>query len=59
MRFAVSEDKEYLTNNPQRRCPNIDKARRELGYDPTIFVEEGVARFLRYLKESEEGEYKW
>ena len=59
VRFAVSEDKEYLTNNPQRRCPNIDKARRELGYDPTIFVEEGVARFLRYLKESEEGEYKW
>ena len=59
MKYAVSEDKEYLTNNPQRRCPNIDKARRELAYDPTIYVEEGVARFLQYLKESEEGEYKW
>jgi UDP-glucuronate decarboxylase len=59
VKYAVSEDKEYLTNNPQRRCPNIDKARRELGYDPTIFVEEGVARFLQYLRESEEGEYKW
>ena len=55
----MSEDKEYLTNNPQRRCPKIDKARRLLGYNPTIHVEEGVARFLQYLKESEEGEYKW
>ncbi len=59
VRYARSEDKEYLTNNPQRRCPNIDKARRELNYNPTIFVEEGVARFLQFLKESEEGEYKW
>mgnify|MGYP002624123747 CR=1 FL=1 len=59
VRYATSDDKEYLTNNPQRRCPNIDKARRELNYNPTIFVEEGVARFLQYLKESEEGEYKW
>lgn len=59
VKFAISDDKEYLTNNPQRRCPNIEKARRELGYDPTIYVEEGVERFLQYLKESEEGEYKW
>ena len=59
VKFAKSEDKEYLTNNPQRRCPNIDKARRILGYNPTILVEEGVARFLQYLKESEKGEYQW
>lgn len=37
--YAKSEDREYLTNNPQRRCPNIDKARRILGYNPTILVE--------------------
>ena len=59
VRYAVSEDKEYLTNNPQRRCPNIDKARRLLGYNPTISVEEGVARFLQYLKESNQEEYSW
>lgn len=57
--YAVSDDKEYLTNNPQRRCPCIDKARTLLGYNPTIFVEEGVSRFLRYLKESHENQYKW
>ena len=59
VKYAISEDKEYLTNNPLRRCPNINKARRILGYNPTIFVEEGVGRFLMYLKESNEKEYKW
>ena len=59
VKYATSEDKEYLTNNPLRRCPNIDKARRILGYNPTVFVDEGVGRFLMYLKESNEREYKW
>jgi UDP-glucuronate decarboxylase len=57
--YNKSNDKEYLTNNPQRRCPDISKARRILGYNPTISVEDGVGRFLQFLKESEEGEYKW
>ena len=57
--YRHSNDKEYLTNNPQRRCPSIDKARRLLGYKPGISVEVGVGRFLQFLKESEEGEYKW
>ena len=59
VKYAVSQDKEYLTNNPQRRCPNINKAKTLLGYNPTILVEEGVARFLQFIKEEEEGEYKW
>lgn len=45
----VSNDKEYLTHNPQRRCPKIDKARSLLDYNPKIYVEEGVARFLKFL----------
>lgn len=57
--YAVSQDKDYLTNNPQRRCPDITKARKLLDYQPTILVDEGVARFLRFIKESEEGEYLW
>ena len=50
--YAVSADKDYLTDNPQRRCPNVDKARKILGYNPTIYVEEGVARFLQFVKEN-------
>ena len=59
VKYATSEDKEYLTNNPQRRCPKIDKARRLLGYEPSISVEHGVEKFLTFLKESEKGEYTW
>ena len=59
VKYATSDDKNYLTNNPQRRCPNIDKARQILGYNPTILIEEGVGRLLQYLKENNEREYKW
>lgn len=49
----VSDDPQYLKDNPQRRCPDISKARRLLGYAPTIEVQEGVGRYLRFLKEGE------
>ena len=29
-----SADKDYLVDNPYRRCPVITKARTELGFDP-------------------------
>lgn len=59
IKFAVSEDKEYLNNNPSRRCPVIDKARRLLGYDPKVDVEQGVRYFLQYIRESTEEELIW
>ncbi|HEY3782981.1 MAG TPA: NAD-dependent epimerase/dehydratase family protein [Fimbriimonadaceae bacterium] len=49
--YAKSGDADYLTHNPNRRCPKIGKAREILGYDPTIEVKEGVAKFLRFLIE--------
>ncbi|POO93270.1 epimerase [Clostridium sp. 2-1] len=57
--FSSSEDKEYLTNNPQRRCPNIDKARNILDYNPEILVEDGIYRFLTFIKESTEENLIW
>lgn len=57
--YNVSEDKEYLTHNPERRCPDIAKAREKLCYSPSIEVEEGVRRFLTFIKESSEGEFRW
>jgi nucleoside-diphosphate-sugar epimerase len=41
-----STEREYLTDNPQRRCPSIAKARSELGFIPTIGIEEGLHRTL-------------
>jgi len=59
VKYAVSDDSQYLTNNPQRRCPDISKARKSLGYNPAIKVEEGIARFLRFIHENEKSEYFW
>ncbi len=57
IRYEVSEDKEYLTDNPKRRCPNIDKAREILNYNPTIEIREGIERTLLFLKNNEEEEF--
>lgn len=57
--YQTSDDKDYLTNNPERRCPIIDKAREKLGYAPSITVADGVRRFLQFIKENEEGEFIW
>ena len=50
--FKKSEDKEYLTDNPNRRCPCINKAKKLLGYNPKIKIHEGVERYLTFLKEA-------
>lgn len=49
--FQSSDDPAYLTDNPNRRCPNIDKARSLLGYAPAIDISEGIHRYLRFLQE--------
>ncbi len=48
--YERSGDAEYLQDNPNRRCPVIAKARQSLGYEPTILVEEGVRRYMTFLK---------
>lgn len=53
--YEKSQDKDYLTHNPSRRCPDITKARKLLNFNPLIRVEEGVKRFLEYLMEERNG----
>jgi dTDP-glucose 4,6-dehydratase/UDP-glucuronate decarboxylase len=43
-----SPDPHYTTDNPQRRCPNIAKARKRLGYQPRISLAEGLERMRDY-----------
>lgn len=43
-----SKDKNYLIDNPNRRCPVIDKARKELGYNPQISLDVGLQRVLHW-----------
>ena len=52
----VNPEKEYLVDNPNRRCPIIDKARSELGYNPTVLVDEGVERSLIWYYHNSEAE---
>jgi nucleoside-diphosphate-sugar epimerase len=51
-----SADKAYLVDNPNRRCPNIDKARQHLGYDPRIEVDEGLTRSLIWYFHNQDAE---
>jgi nucleoside-diphosphate-sugar epimerase len=41
-----SADRDYLVDNPSRRCPVITKARTELGYDPAVTLDEGLTRAM-------------
>ena len=51
IKYLKSSDADYLVNNPKRRVPDITKAREKLGFNPKITVNNGVFRFLLYLKE--------
>jgi UDP-glucuronate decarboxylase len=44
----VSDDPNYLQDNPQRRCPDLAKSRRMLGYEPRVGLEDGLARMRDY-----------
>lgn len=50
VKLAPPPEKNYLKDNPNRRCPNISKAQELLNYSPSINVNEGVLRFLKYLE---------
>ena len=50
-----SGEKDYLTDNPNRRCPQISKARSELGYEPKIPLAEGLKRSLLWYSDNRNG----
>jgi nucleoside-diphosphate-sugar epimerase len=43
-------DKRY-GSDPQRRCPDITRARSLLGWSPKVNLVEGLTRTLAYFKE--------
>ena len=51
-RFTTPPDVAYMTHNPNRRCPNIEKARSLLAYNPEISIADGVSRFLKFVHET-------
>jgi dTDP-glucose 4,6-dehydratase/UDP-glucuronate decarboxylase len=47
VRYERSADPQYLTDNPQRRCPDITRIRK-LGWEPRVLLDEGIARLAEY-----------
>ena len=52
----TSEEKTYLVDNPNRRCPRIDKAMDEVGYCPQTGIDEGLRRSLLWYRDNQNAE---
>ncbi len=50
----VNEDQHYLSDNPNRRCPVIAKAREALDYEPEVAVDDGLRRTMIWYRENME-----
>ncbi len=48
IQYVQSSDPDYLTHSPMRRCPDISKARRVLGFNPTMPLADGIRRFINF-----------
>ena len=49
--YRVSPERDYLTDNPQRRCPDLTRLRTRLEWRPEVGLAEGLARTLRSYRE--------
>lgn len=54
IRFQTSADKDYTTDNPQRRCPDLSKLRGLGEFSPSVPLREGLRRYVAWARESGE-----
>ncbi|SES72466.1 UDP-glucuronate decarboxylase [Natronincola peptidivorans] len=50
--YKKSNEADYLTDNPQRRCPDLTKAKSLLNYDPKVGLEEGLLRSIKWYQKN-------
>lgn len=51
--FQTSDDAQYLTDNPQRRCPDLTKTMAAIPWRPQVQAREGLGRTLAsYLEDT-------
>ena len=48
-----SKDKNYLVDNPNRRCPDLSKSRKELNFNPKINLLIGINKTLEWYKKNQ------
>ena len=46
--YLKSSDDQYLKHNPNRRCPDISRARNLLDFNPCIKLEDGLTRAYEF-----------
>ncbi len=46
----VNHPKSYPDDEPQRRCPDIKKANKDLKYNPKVNLENGLKKFIEWAK---------
>jgi UDP-glucuronate decarboxylase len=50
--YHTSDEQDYLTDNPQRRCPDLTKLRSLCSWQPHVSLAEGLRRTLRSYQEA-------
>jgi dTDP-glucose 4,6-dehydratase/UDP-glucuronate decarboxylase len=48
VKYVKSLDESYVTDNPNRRCPNIDKATSLIGYNPEVSLKDGLSQTYEF-----------
>ena len=48
-----NKDKNYLVDNPNKRCPDISKAKKELNFNPKINLLVGINKTLEWYKNNQ------
>ena len=46
----ISNDPNYLKDNPKRRCPDLSKAKTLLGYSPKTSLRQGIEKTIAWYK---------
>ena len=46
----------YPADEPLRRCPDITKARHQIGFEPTVKLDDGIKRFLDWSDKTYTGD---
>lgn len=49
--YKRSKEIDYLTDNPQRRCPDLAKSKSYLSYYPKVGLETGLKRMYQWYKQ--------
>lgn len=49
---SVPYPEAYPSNEPRRRCPDISKIKRDVGFVPVVALEDGLARTLGWFRDT-------